>query len=130
MSKDKISITYSSDGFFANSAAIVTEVFKSPTSSSVVITGAGYTEPPKPVEPPPAPTLPPEQGRKIPIQPTFKLVFLTVLGLTVVAFIAQVVMAAIWDKPTPNQQAVFEAAAFAWKAGIGAIFGLLGGKQI
>ncbi len=128
--KDKISITHVSDGLFANTAAIVSEVFKSPTSYSLVITGAGYTEPLKPATPPPTAPQQPEQGHKIPIQPTFKLVFLTVLGLTVVAFIAQIAMAATWNKPTPNQQAVFEASAFAWKAGIGAIFGLLGGKQI
>jgi len=28
-----------------------------------------------------------------------------------------------WEVPTPNQQAAFEAIAFAWKAGLGAIFG-------
>jgi hypothetical protein len=37
-------------------------------------------------------------------------------------------MAGFWTTPTPNQQSAFEAIGFAWKAGIGAIFGLLGGK--
>jgi hypothetical protein len=61
-------------------------------------------------------------------QRSFKLVFLTVVGITVLAGVAEIVMAAVWTNPTPDQQSTFEAAGFGWKAGIGAIFGLLGGK--
>jgi hypothetical protein len=61
-------------------------------------------------------------------RPAFKLVFLTVLGIVVLAGAAEVVMAAVWINPTPDQQSTFEAVGFGWKAGIGAIFGLLGGK--
>jgi hypothetical protein len=37
-------------------------------------------------------------------------------------------MASIWGKPSAQQEQVFEAMGFAWKAGFGAIVGLLGGK--
>jgi hypothetical protein len=37
-------------------------------------------------------------------------------------------MAADWPVTTLNQQAAFEPFGFAWKAGFGAIFGLLSGK--
>jgi len=60
----------------------------------------------------------------------FKLVFLTIVGITVSCGIAQIVMAAEWSRTTANQQSVFEAIGFAWKSGIGAIFGLLGGKVL
>ena len=60
----------------------------------------------------------------------FRLVFLTIVAITVGTGAIQVVMAAAWHMPTPNQQSAFEAFGFAWKAGIGVIFGLLGGKII
>jgi hypothetical protein len=60
----------------------------------------------------------------------FKMVFITVTVITVSAGAAQVMMAMGWQQPTPNEQSVFEAMGFTWKAGIGAIFGLLGGKVL
>ena len=62
------------------------------------------------------------------LKPAFKLVFLSVLAITVLCGIAQLILAGIWPQPTANQQAAFEAMGFAWKAGLGAILGLLGGK--
>lgn len=62
------------------------------------------------------------------VSPTFKLVFITVVVITVGCGMLEVVLAATWYTTTTNQQSVFEAVGFAWKAGIGAIFGLLGGK--
>jgi hypothetical protein len=56
------------------------------------------------------------------------MVFWTVVVITVAAGIVHVILAGIWITPTPNQQSAFEAMGFAWKAGIGAIFGLLGGN--
>jgi hypothetical protein len=38
------------------------------------------------------------------------------------------VMASSWGAPTASQKEVFDAMGFAWKAGFGAIVGLLGGK--
>ena len=68
------------------------------------------------------------KSKAIVVSPTFKLIFLSVLGITIAAGIAQIIMASFWKVPTPPQQSVFDAMGFAWKAGIGAIFGLLGGK--
>jgi len=62
------------------------------------------------------------------VTPAFKMIFFAVLTLTILAGIAQIALAGIWPTPTSNQQSAFEAFGFAWKAGIGAIFGLLGGK--
>jgi hypothetical protein len=64
------------------------------------------------------------------ISPGFKLIFITVVTITVLSGVGQIVLAGIWLSPTPDQQSAFEALDFAWKAGIGAIFGLLGGKAV
>jgi hypothetical protein len=58
----------------------------------------------------------------------FKLVFLSVLVMTIGSGLACVLLAYLWTDPTHNQQEIFDAFNFAWKAGIGAIFGLLGGR--
>jgi len=58
----------------------------------------------------------------------FKLVFISVLAITTLAGLAQIIMAGIWGTPTGLQQEVFSAMGFAWKVGFGAIVGLLGGK--
>jgi hypothetical protein len=63
-----------------------------------------------------------------PLSSQFKLVFLAVLVITVLAGIAEIVLAFNWTTPTANQQNVFEAMGFTWKTGTGAILGLLGGK--
>jgi hypothetical protein len=67
-------------------------------------------------------------AREIVVSPVFKLVFLTVVFLTVGSGIAATVMAFAGDGSHPNEQAVFESMNTAWKLGLGAIFGLLGGK--
>jgi hypothetical protein len=56
----------------------------------------------------------------------FKLIFLTVVGITLLSGAAEIMLATLWVSPTADQQSAFEAVGFAWKAGIGAIFGLLG----
>jgi hypothetical protein len=67
-------------------------------------------------------------SRTVVLQANFKLVFLSVLVITVAAIAAAILLAGVWPSPTANQQAVFEGVGFTWKAGVGAIFGLLGGK--
>ena len=37
-------------------------------------------------------------------QAAFRLVFLTVVGIVVLAGAAEIIMAAVWTNPTPNQQ--------------------------
>lgn len=65
----------------------------------------------------------------IAVPPLFKLVFLSVLGITLLSgFGAGGIAFASDEALTTNQQTVFEAANFVWKMGVGAIFGLLGGK--
>jgi hypothetical protein len=54
-----------------------------------------------------------------------KLVFKAVLIVTIGSGLADALIAYIWTDPTHNQQEIFDAFNFAWKAGIGAIFGLL-----
>lgn len=65
---------------------------------------------------------------KATVDPKFKLIFLSVLTITILCGVGDIIMALIWSAPTPNQQSTFDALGFAWKAGVGAIFGLLGGK--
>jgi hypothetical protein len=66
----------------------------------------------------------------IPVSAAFTLIFTAVLLLTVLSGAAEFVMAlAFGDHPTGFQQTAFSAMDFAWKAGFGAIVGLLGGKQ-
>lgn len=62
------------------------------------------------------------------VKPGFKFVFLCVFGLTVLCGFVQIWLAFAWPDPTTNQQSAFDSFGFAWKTGIGAIFGLLGGK--
>jgi hypothetical protein len=60
----------------------------------------------------------------------FNLVFGAVLALTVLSGLVAVWIACYWNDPTHNQQEIFEALDFTWKAGVGAIFTLLGGPKI
>jgi len=52
----------------------------------------------------------------------WKLLVIAIIAITVMAGLAQVVMAWLWPMPTPIQQSVFEAMGFAWKAGLGVLF--------
>ncbi|CCG95364.1 hypothetical protein; putative exported protein [Marinobacter nauticus ATCC 49840] len=64
----------------------------------------------------------------------FKIVFWVVVGLTVLSFLGQATLAfagSVANEPgqVPVNQANFQAICdFGWKAGIGGILGLLGGK--
>jgi len=64
------------------------------------------------------------------VSPHFKLVFLVVAGFTLLFVIADVLFALASDQLSANQQTMFDGMNFAWKAGFGAILGLLGGKAI
>ena len=59
----------------------------------------------------------------------YKLLILVTAAITVASGLAEIILAAVWSNPTANQQTAFAAMDFAWKAGIGALFGLLSGKS-
>jgi hypothetical protein len=118
----------------ANAAMIVAQTFSAPfaalaidlSTAEPIAVAASYDSPP--VAGANAST-----GGALPantalILPIFKTVFFAVLIITILCGIAELILAAIWEKPTTNQQAAFQAMDFAWKAGLGAILGLLGGK--
>jgi hypothetical protein len=133
--------TFSESSFAANTVAVVSSIFAHPSEMTAINLNTGQeVEPKTTIELKKPPTVKPPEGtvgwqqapearpRIANLSPTFKLVFLSVLGITVFAGLAEIAMAIAWTSPTANQQATFEAIGFAWKAGIGAIFGLLGGK--
>ncbi|WP_328997808.1 hypothetical protein OHA18_25480 [Kribbella sp. NBC_00709] len=62
--------------------------------------------------------------------PVFKLVFLTVLGLTVAALILNVVLVMAIDQPNDQAKSLIETCSTIVKAGFGAIVGLIGGKSV
>jgi len=128
-------------GFIANTAAIAAESFKHPLEDSLIVMGAGEISTERPPAPDPAVTefrrgssqAPSRKSRPaIPVAPHFKLVFLTIVALTLLAGATQVVMATAWGTPSATgfQSDVFSAMGFAWRAGFGAIIGLLTGKNL
>lgn len=67
-------------------------------------------------------------GKTVIVSPTFKLIFLAVIGLTLFCGVAAIALAMLGDGAGANQQAVFNAMNSGWQLGLGAVFGLLGGK--
>jgi hypothetical protein len=123
--------------FVMNAARVLTETFSAPTEESFIDLETGDTERHY-VRPyinlwgrrPDTPVAPRRQRQRPPVllKPTFKWALITVAAITVLSGITLIVLANIWHSPTPNQQSAFEAFDFAWKAGFGAICGLVGGK--
>jgi hypothetical protein len=58
------------------------------------------------------------------------LAFLTVAFITIGSIIGEGGLAIAYADPSHNIQTVFASLDFAWKAGVGAIFGLLGGRSV
>ncbi|GIJ50031.1 hypothetical protein Val02_69170 [Virgisporangium aliadipatigenens] len=63
------------------------------------------------------------------VSPRFKLIFSTVVGLTVVSLILNVVLA-LFGGESAQVQAASEACSTAFKMGFGAIVGLIGGRSM
>jgi hypothetical protein len=64
------------------------------------------------------------------VSSAFTIIFSVVVAITVMGFVAEVVMAVYWPDPlSALQERVSSSADWAFKAGFGAILGLLGGKQ-
>ena len=106
----------------SNTMAVIGQIFNSPHKDSIVTLRLSPTQVAGMSDLP-------EKTQQLPLSPGFKMVFIAVFSLTVLAGIAEIVFAFSWATPTPNQQNVFEGMGFTWKAGTGAILGLLGGKM-
>jgi hypothetical protein len=137
-------VVHSSGGFFANTAATITSLAIQPFNTS-------YIEMPAPpaaitTQPPvvamdskldqstkrvrttdAAPKIKPKTTL-VPVDLTFKQIVLTILVVSVAALVADWIAAAYWTIPTPNQQRVFDGLEWIYKAGFGAVTGLIGGQ--
>jgi hypothetical protein len=118
----------------ANTAIIARESLSSPGEMSVISPALALRARERPSLPPGTLGLQRRDDARddpnaIVLSRHFKLVFISVLAITVLAGLAEIVMASIWGtSPTQLQLEVFSAMGFAWKAGFGAIIGLFGGK--
>ena len=65
----------------------------------------------------------------IPLSPTFKLVFVSVLGLTILCLIIGCSLVGLGVK-SDEGKVLFELCTTAFKLGFGAIIGLVGGKAL
>lgn len=61
--------------------------------------------------------------------PAFKLVFWSVLGLTILSLLVSVWLAT-WGKETEETKRLIETCSTTWKLGFGALVGLIGGKAL
>jgi len=82
---------------------------------------AGEPAPASPGLGPPAATLS--------LTPAFKLIFFSVLGLTVLSLVASFVLV-IREQQTEETKRLAETCSTTWKLGFGAIVGLIGGKAL
>jgi hypothetical protein len=64
------------------------------------------------------------------LTPFFKLVFLTVLGLTLLSLLIDLCLVVTLKSPSSEAKSLIDACSTTWKTGFGAIVGLIGGKAI
>jgi hypothetical protein len=69
----------------------------------------------------------PQEVARVP--PVFKLVFLSVFLLTIGLIVVDILLAVMVKEPSDAVSSAIETCDTGFKAGIGAIFGLLGGKS-
>jgi hypothetical protein len=68
---------------------------------------------------------------RITMSPAFKLVFRSVLGITVLSMIVSCPLTVLaGPEPSPDMKALLTTFLTTWKMGFGAIIGLLGGKAL
>jgi hypothetical protein len=115
----------------ANTATIIGESLRSPRTDSVVELETGEVV----ISTPSRPDMmglgsSRNRTKKEALSATYKMVLIYVGALTLLSFVVEIALA-IWgkDPPTGFQNTLFLGADFGWKAGFGAIVGLLGGKQ-
>jgi hypothetical protein len=107
-----------SSTFVANTIAIASNAIFSP-QSTLIIVPPGKEKSPHPEKLP---------GAKI-ASPHFNIVFFSVLALTLI-LIAVWIWIGTWSSPTENEQKVFDHIGYLATACLGAILGLLGGKEL
>jgi hypothetical protein len=72
-----------------------------------------------------------DPSRVVTLNPAFKLVFCSVLGLTVLSLGVSVYFALAYDSPPSEEvKRLIETCSTTWKMGFGAIVGLIGGKAL
>jgi hypothetical protein len=77
------------------------------------------------------PPLPQTKKTTASLSSNYTLTLFLVFALTVISVLVEIALAALAkDPPTGFQQTLFGTADFVWKAGFGAIAGLIGSKQI
>lgn len=126
-------------GFIANTAAIVVQSITNPWENSSIQPEVEFIEAPRPFDPnrtelrlettSPTPRKRPN-GPAIPVSSHFKLVFLTVTGLTLLMLILQLAVAYAWGQSPNGFQSEVYSGLGLWKAGFGAIVGMLAGKKL
>jgi hypothetical protein len=116
-----------SRNFFANSAIIALTSIADPVASSTIVF---RPEPAVKSKGPPTMAFDeaPKQRQPIVVASQFKLVFLGVLVLTVVAGLVSVIMSMSIASLTQPEQTTLEMMQSTWKMGFGAFLGLIGGK--
>jgi len=105
-------------GFFANTASVISESIKSPFTDSALPRAKKRTNGRKATA----------VDNKISVTSHFKLIFLSVLIISVLCLVGEILLSMYWDKPNPDQARLLYTLDFAFKAGFGAFIGLLGGK--
>jgi hypothetical protein len=70
------------------------------------------------------------KGSATAITPLFRLVFFSVLGLTVLSILMNFGLVMWIDNPTDSAKTLMESCSTGWKLGFGAIVGLVGGKAV
>lgn len=64
------------------------------------------------------------------ISPMFKMVFLGVLGLTVVLLLVNVALAVMLNNPSEAETDLTQTVQTGWQVGFSAVVGLIGGKAL
>jgi ABC-type phosphate transport system permease subunit len=80
---------------------------------------------------PGTPSAPKERGPIVkPLSPTFRLIFLTVAGLTIISLLAAIYLATLGpEKQSEEIKRLVETCSTTWKMGFGGIIGLIAGKS-
>jgi hypothetical protein len=65
----------------------------------------------------------------IALTPTFKLVFISVLSLTILSLLVSLILV-LYGRDTEDSKRLIESCSTTWKLGFGAIVGLIGGKAL